>query len=277
MDGKGNMVSPIAEGSTYGYWNVTPAVEDGDAYIGYAENVFTIAEVDGGYTIQDVYGRHHYMTTYNSFSVSKNTQSDNSHVWTIDLQNDGSYAIVNVKTGKTVQFSSYGNYAPYTDVTGALPYLVKADKVAEKPSAPEEELAQYATNVKCTTVSSAYTDGVATVNGVADVFTLKLGTSKLNGKAKVTIPAGSTEVTYYAVGWKGTSAKLQFSVGGSVVSSQSIAANTGATGNSPYTMTVADSDHYTVSFGSPLEADTEVTVETTGSAYRAILFGIQAK
>jgi hypothetical protein len=42
-------------------------------------------------------------------------------------------------------------------------------------------------------------------------------------------------------------------------------------------MTVADSDHYTVSFGSPLEADTEVTVETTGSAYRAILFGIQAK
>ena len=277
MDGKGKMVSPIAEGSTYGYWNVTPAVEDGDAYIGYAENVFTIAEVDGGYTIQDVYGRHHYMTTYNSFSVSKNTQSDNSHVWTIDLQNDGSYAIVNAKTGKTVQFSSYGNYAPYTDVTGALPYLVKADKVAEKPSAPEEEVAQFATNVKCTTVSSAYTDGVATVNGVADVFTLKLGTSKLNGKATVTIPAGSTEVTYYAVGWKGTSAKLQFSVGGSVVSSQSIAANTGATGNSPYTMTVADSDHYTVSFGAPLEADTEVTVETTGSAYRAILFGIQAK
>ena len=277
MDGKGKMVSPIAEGSTYGYWNVTPAVEDGDAYIGYAENVFTIAKVDGGYTIQDVYGRHHYMTTYNSFSVSKNTQSDNSHVWTIDLQNDGSYAIVNVKTGKTVQFSSFGNYAPYTDVTGALPYLVKADKVAEKPSAPEEEVAQYATNVKCTTVSSAYTDGVATVNGVADVFTLKLGTSKLNGQAKVTIPAGSTEVTYYAVGWKGTSAKLQFSVGGSVVSSQSIAANTGATGNPPYTMTVADSDHYTLSFDAPLEADTDVTVETTGSAYRAILFGIQAK
>ena len=119
-------VSPIAESATYGYWNVQDAVEDAGSYIGYAENVFTIAAVDGGYTIQDVYGRYHYMTTYNSFSVSKSTQSDNSHVWTITLQDDGTYAIVNTVSGKTVQFSSYGNYAPYTDVTGALPYLVKA-------------------------------------------------------------------------------------------------------------------------------------------------------
>ena len=277
MDGNGKVVTPIAESSTYGYWNVQDAVEDAGSYIGYAENVFTIAAVDGGYTIQDVYGRYHYMTTYNSFSVSQSTQSDNSHVWTITLQDDGTYAIVNTVSGKTVQFSSYGNYAPYTDVTGALPYLVKADKVAEKPEVPEEEAAQFATNVTCTTVSSAYTDGVATVNGVSDVFTLKFGTSKKNGSAIITVPAGTTEVTYYAVGWKGTNATLQFSVGGTVVGTQSIAANTGATGNSPYTMTVSDSDHYTFSLGSALEADTEVTVETTGSAYRAILFGIQAK
>ena len=277
MDGNGKVVVPIAESSTYGYWSVTAAVEDAGDYIGYAENVFTIEAVDGGYTIQDVYGRHHYMTTYNSFSVSTSTQSNGSHIWSITLQDDGSYAIVNNYTGKTVQFSSYGNYAPYTDVTGALPYLVKADKVAEKPQAPEEEVAEFETNVTCKTVSSAYTDGVATVNGVADVFTLKLGTSKLNGKATITLPAGTTEVTYYAVGWKGTSAKLQFSVGGTVAGTQSLAANTGATGNSPYTMTVSDSDHYTFTLGSALETDTEVTVETTGSAYRAILFGIQAK
>ena len=277
MDGNGKVVSPIAEGSSYGYWNVTDAVEDGGSYIGYAENVFTFTAVDGGFTIQDVYGRYHYMTTYNSFSVSKSTQSDNSHVWTVTLQDDGSYAIVNNYTGKTVQFSSYGNYAPYTDVTGDLPYLVKADKVAEKPSVPEDEAAVYATNVTCTTVSSAYTDGVANVNGVPDVFTLKLGTSKLNGKATITLPAGTSEVTYYAVGWKGTSAKLQFSVGGSVAGTQSIAANTGATGNAPYTITVSDTDHYTFALDTPLAADTEVTVETTGSACRAILFGIQAK
>ena len=277
MDGKGKVVSPIAESATYGYWNVQAAVEDAGSYIGYAENVFTIAAVDGGYTIQDVYGRYHYMTTYNSFSVSKSTQSDNSHVWTITLQDDGTYAIVNTVSGKTVQFSSYGNYAPYTDVTGALPYLVKADKIAEKPEVPDTEAAKYATTVTCKTVSSAYTDGVANVNGVPDVYTLKLGTSKLNGKATITLPAGTTEVTYYAVGWKGTSAQLQFSVAGSVVGTQSLAANTGATGSSPYTMTVSDSDHYTFSLGSVLEADTEVTVETTGSAYRAIIFGIQAK
>ena len=63
MDGNGKVVSPIAEGSSYGYWNVTDAVEDGGSYIGYAENVFTFTAVDGGFTIQDVYGRYHYMTT----------------------------------------------------------------------------------------------------------------------------------------------------------------------------------------------------------------------
>jgi hypothetical protein len=42
-------------------------------------------------------------------------------------------------------------------------------------------------------------------------------------------------------------------------------------------MTVADTDRYTVSFDTALAADTDVTVETTGSAYRAIIFGIQAQ
>jgi hypothetical protein len=157
-----------------------------------------------------------------------------------------------------------------------MPTLVLADDPIAEPE-PGDDAGEYGTNVTCTTVSSAYVDGVATVNGVANVFTLKLGTSKLNGKATVTLPAGSTEVSFYAVGWKNTNATLQFSVGGQVVGSQAIAANAGATGNAPYTMTVTDSDKYTLSLGSALAADTEVTVETTGSAYRAILFGIQAK
>ena len=79
------------------------------------------------------------------------------------------------------------------------------------------------------------------------------------------------------MGWKGTSATLKFSVGGSQITTQAIKANDGATGNAPYTMTVADTDRYTVSFDAALAADTDVTVETTGSAYRAIIFGIQAQ
>ncbi|MBE6217779.1 MAG: hypothetical protein E7124_07025 [Bacteroidales bacterium] len=131
MDGKGNVVIPIDKGLSYGYWDLHPAVASDGGYIGYSLNVFTITEVEGGYTIQDAYGRYHYMTTYNSFSISMDIQSNKSHVWRISLQEDGSYAITNSVTDKTVQLSSSGTYAPYTSITGGFPYLVKAEKVAE--------------------------------------------------------------------------------------------------------------------------------------------------
>jgi hypothetical protein len=124
-------------------------------------------------------------------------------------------------------------------------------------------------------VSSAYTDGLATVNGVADIPTLKFGTSKLYGEGTITLPAGTKTVKYYAVGWKGNSTTLEFSVNGSVVTTQAVVANDGASGNAPYTMTVTASDCYTFSLPSALTAETTVTVKTTGS-YRAIMFGINA-
>lgn len=109
------------------------------------------------------------------------------------------------------------------------------------------------------------------------MYTLKLGTSKKYGEATVTLPAGTTKVDYYAVAWKGNPSKLEFSIGGTVVGTQVLAANDGATSVSPYTITVADSDHYTFNLPSALEAETVVTVKTIETGYRAILFGIQTK
>ena len=201
-------------------------------------------------------------------------------------KNDQSFASLGLKAGDTVtlvgtraQYASSSVEDQREQVGGPAYYVshVAASTGGEGEGGDTPAANPYATNVTCTTVSSAYTDGVATVNGVANVFTLKLGTSKLNGTAKVTLPAGSKKVSFYAVGWKGTSATLKFSVAGTQVGTQAIKANAGATGNAPYTMTVTDSDRYSISFDAALAADTEVTVETTGSAYRAILFGIQAE
>ena len=133
----------------------------------------------------------------------------------------------------------------------------------------------FTSNVAFAGVSSAYTDGLATVNGVADIPTLKFGTSKLYGEGTITLPAGTKTVKYYAVGWKGNSTTLEFSVNGSVVTTQAVVANDGASGNAPYTMTVTASDCYTFSLPSALTAETTVPVKTTGS-YRAIMFGINA-
>ena len=151
---------------------------------------------------------------------------------------------------------------------------------ANGSSNPPAELGEYDTNVKdgIVTVSSAYTDGVATVNGTADVFTLKLGTSSKFGSATVTLPAGTKSVSFYAVAWNGNPASLKLTLGSNVIPVD-IAANDGATGSSPYTITVTDSDKYAFNLGGALPQDTPVTVETyegTNTGKRAILFGIQA-
>ncbi len=146
----------------------------------------------------------------------------------------------------------------------------------EEPTPPVTDNGEYASNVTFKTVSSAYIDGVATVNGVANVATLKFGTSKLYGEGTMTVPAGTSKVTYYAVGWKSTPAKLEFSINGVVIGTQEVAANDGATSNSPYTITISDSDKYTLNLSEPLAAETIITIKTIETGYRAIMFGVQA-
>lgn len=145
----------------------------------------------------------------------------------------------------------------------------------ETPADPEAPLGTYASNVKYTLGANAYDDGVATVNGTENVATIKLGSTKNIGTATVTLPKGTTSVSFYAVAWSGKTATLQFSVGDTVIGTQAVVGNAGATGNTPYTLTVADTDKYSLTMAA-LEADTEVTV-TTVEAVRVILFGIQAK
>ena len=145
----------------------------------------------------------------------------------------------------------------------------------ETPADPEAPLGTYESNVKYTLGDYAYEDGVATVNGTENVATIKLGSSSKIGSATVTLPKGTTSVSFYAVAWSGKTATLQFSVGDTVIGTQAVVGNDGATGNAPYTLTVADTDKYSLTMAA-LEADTEVTV-TTVEAVRVILFGIQAK
>ena len=145
----------------------------------------------------------------------------------------------------------------------------------ETPADPEAPLGTYASNVKYTLGDNDYDDGVATVNGTENVATIKLGSSSKIGSATITLPKGTTSVSFYAVAWKGKTATLQFSIGDTVIGTQAIVGNDGATGNAPYTLTVADTDKYSLTMAA-LEADTEVTV-TTVEAVRVSLFGIQAK
>ena len=120
--------------------------------------------------------------------------------------------------------------------------------------------------------TSSY-DQTANVNGTNDVAVLKLGTGSKYGSSTLTLPAGSTSMSFYAVSWNNAAADLVFKVDGKEVKKVSPAPNSGLKGNPTYTISVSDSDYYTINFES---ATTTVTVETSGG-YRAALFGIHAE
>lgn len=133
----------------------------------------------------------------------------------------------------------------------------------------------FSSSVEWTLGTNAFSEK-ATVNGVADVPVLKIGSSKKAGSATLKIPAGTTRVSFYGVTWKGKTATIKASVGETQVATQDLTANEGATGNTPYKLTVEDTDKYTITLPAKLEADTDVTVTTTTKA-RAILFAIRAE
>ena len=114
-----------------------------------------------------------------------------------------------------------------------------------------------------------------TINGVSVSNMLKLGTSKLVGDAVLHVPAGTTKIGFYCVAWSGKKADVKFSINGTELDTISPAANSGASGNPPYTITLTASDYYEIDMPSTDAAD--VKVETLDAANgRAILIGLKA-
>lgn len=86
---------------------------------------FILTAVEGGYTIQDSYGRYIYMDeAYNTFRYS--SERTNADVWTVAANSDGTFKITNVATNKYIQYSlQYKSYGVYVDEKGVMPYLYK--------------------------------------------------------------------------------------------------------------------------------------------------------
>ena len=226
-------------------------------------------------------------TTYGNFDLT----DDSGTVYVYGLtatdlgygeKNDKSFASLDLNKGDTIKLHGYrGSYTnPNTGETkDEVVYAWFIEKIASGDSGQGgeggggEATGDFASNVEWTSGSDGAYNEKATVNGTDDVPLLKLGTSKATGTSTLTLPAGSTSLTFYALSWKGKPSKLVFYVGGKEVGSVEPDANDGLSNNSPYTLTVSSSDMYTVTF----PATSSVTVETSGSNTRAALFGIQAK
>ncbi len=142
---------------------------------------------------------------------------------------------------------------------------------------------KFTSNVKWTLGANSYdatsagnSKQSAVVNEEEVSQVLKLGKKDEVGKATLTLPAGTTKVTFYGFSWKGTKATLVASIGETKVASKELTANTGVAGNSPYKITVTSADLLTIELPSKLATDTDVEI-TTAAAARVVLFAINAE
>ena len=125
--------------------------------------------------------------------------------------------------------------------------------------------------------SSGYSKQSAVVNGEEVSQVLKLGKKDEAGKATLTLPAGTTKVTFYGFSWNKTkAATLVATIGDKEVAKKELAVNTDVAGNAPYNITVKDSDLLTIELPSKLATDTNVEITTTAAA-RVVLFAINAE
>lgn len=185
--------------------------------------------------------------------------------------------------GDKVQVSGYFNTVNASKTPNLLNVVAvsvkkegSSDDPVTPPTPPAGEASEYASTVVWALGANAY-DQDAVINGAAVPHVLKLGTSSKVGAATVTLPKGTKKFSFYGISWKGKQATVVVKLGETEILSQDLAANDGATGNPTYTITVSGSDKYSKTLDAPLAADTDVTVTTTGTNTRVILFGIKAE
>lgn len=211
-----------------------------------------------------------------SFDVKGNVEwtvsSDNAAYTVSPASGDGAGTVtVNFAANETEKDVTVKLTVSTTEEVATKSYTVVLTHKGKSAAGTED----FSSSVEWTLGTNAYSEK-ATVNDVADVPVLKLGSSKNAGTATLKIPAGTTKVSFYGVAWKGKTATIKASVGETQVATQALTANDGAANSTPYTLTVADTDKYTITLPAKLETETAVTVTTTTNA-RAILFAIKAE
>ena len=210
-------------------------------------------------TITDLYN-----TAYGNFHLVDETGDVLVYGLTAEKQssNDQSFSTLGLKEGDIVTIEGTRAEHNGTAQVGGPAYYISH----EEGETPENPLG----DVNVVLGEKAYYEK-ATVNG-EEFPVLKLGTSKVNGDASFTIPAGTTKITMYCVAWTGKSGALNLSGNCTITPSRiEAASNDGASNNSPYTMTVTDADRYEFTV-SGCNSDTVINLQ---SEARVILWDVQ--
>ena len=248
------------------------AAED-DTWYELTGEIINIAKTDyGNFTIKDATGE-----VYIYGMTSKWVGS-----------NDKSFSQLGLKVTDTVTLGTKRTSYQGTPQGGGNPvpayYIshIPGEGTGEEPEPPVSgEAGEFDSELTWTLGTAAYdktstgnSSQNAVVNGVTVSNLLKLGKSSAGGTATINIPAGTAKVGFYACAWSNNNATvLTCNVGGQDVA-LNLKANSGATGNPTYTLTLTEADYYTVDIPSGV---TTMTVSTTGTSNcRALIIGLKA-
>lgn len=117
--------TPLGADKSYGYLGrteVTIAADQIAANDTTNALAWTVAAMDGGYSICGADGRFIYMKgTYNSFNLSNEVGAE-GYAYTFTPNEDGTFAIVNATMNKSLQLDTqYNTWGAYPDIRGAVP------------------------------------------------------------------------------------------------------------------------------------------------------------
>ena len=221
-------------------------------------------------------------TIYGNFDIIDET----GKVYVYGISNWSEFKSKVAEGGSIVVVGNRGEYNGKIEVLKG--YIESYDgQGAENPGGgddPVEETGEYdPQGITWTLGTNAYdnTSGsnkvqTAVVNGVKVNNLLKLGTGSKLGEATIHIPAGTAKVAFYAMSWVKTTAQVKITMGGNSMTINP-PANDGATGNPPYTITLAEdkSDYFEIDV--PVADAVDVKVETVDtSAPRVVFIGLKA-
>lgn len=144
----------LEESKTYGYLPFAAVMVNENQIASNTTNdayAFTLEASDtpGQYYLKDTYGRYMYNSgSYNSFNVASSKDTDNTYLWTISMESDGTVSLKNVASGKWMQRdASYGTFGIYDTEKGARPYAFKLNEGSLVPPTPKPILAVSSENV----------------------------------------------------------------------------------------------------------------------------------
>ena len=147
----------------------------------------------------------------------------------------------------------------------------------------EDYSATHTSNVTFTAGTNGSTAKVK-INSV-EYDAMKLGASSKTGTMTFKIPVGTTKIHLHVAGWNGKNTKLNLSANNGVTlgtTSITSTADNGVANNSPFTLATpanATTSYYKVveiTSGATV-AETTITIQTTSTGYRAVVWGVNAE